>query len=96
MFSVVKLAKEAKQFEEDTAFFRELEKSLQEPQHGDDGTDTPVFNKRLFSSQGSYYPFKPNGLAYPSVGRVHFQFKGVGWHFSFTLQILIINYESKQ
>ena len=54
MFSVVKLAKEAKQFEEDTAFFRELEKSLQEPQHAGDGSDTPVFNKRLFASQGSF------------------------------------------
>ena len=51
---MVKLAKEAKQFEEDTAFFRELEKSLQEPQHDGDGSDTPVFNKRLFASQGSY------------------------------------------
>ena len=53
MFNIVQLAKEQKQFEEDTSYFRELEKSLTEPQHDDDN-DTPVFNKRLFASQGRY------------------------------------------
>ena len=51
MFNIIKLAKEAKQFEEDTSYFRDLEKSLTEPQR-DEGNDTPVFNKRLFASQG--------------------------------------------
>ena len=51
MFGVLQLAKEAKNFEEDRTLFHNLEKSLQGLSHDED-KDTPVFNKRLFASQG--------------------------------------------
>ena len=53
MFEVVKAAREAKSFKDDVELFQNLEKSLKNPD-GDEKKDAaPVFNKRLFASQGT-------------------------------------------
>lgn len=54
MFDVVRAAREAKTFEEDAKYYHQVEKSVQEPENGDEKKDVaPVFNKRLFASQGA-------------------------------------------
>lgn len=55
MFEVVKAAKEAKTFQEDAELYRNIEKSMHEREFDtDDKKDSaPVFNKRLFASQGA-------------------------------------------
>ncbi|XP_052819790.1 uncharacterized protein LOC128245627 isoform X2 [Mya arenaria] len=56
MFAVVRAVKEARTFEEDTEFFRDIQKDMQQPEVGvkEEKKDAaPVFNKRLFASQGS-------------------------------------------
>lgn len=53
MFSLVRAAKEAKTFEEDSRYYRELQQDIQkqEPAVEDKKDAAPVFNKRLFASQ---------------------------------------------
>lgn len=63
MFDVVRAAKEAKTFEEDRNYYHQIEKSVQDPENeksvqdpenGEEKKDVaPVFNKRLFASQGA-------------------------------------------
>lgn len=55
MYQLVKAAKEAKTFEEDAEFYRKLQRDLREPEvsDGDRKDAAPVFNKRLFASQGA-------------------------------------------
>lgn len=55
MFEVVKAAREAKSFQEDAEFYRNIERSMREREFdADDKKDSaPVFNKRLFASQGA-------------------------------------------
>lgn len=54
MFALVRAAKDAKTFEEDAKYYQQIETSIAEPEHEDEKKDTaPVFNKRLFASQGA-------------------------------------------
>ncbi|XP_053379700.1 uncharacterized protein LOC123527817 isoform X3 [Mercenaria mercenaria] len=54
MFGVVRAAKEAKTFEEDSKYYHQIEQSFKEPENDDEKKDAaPVFNKRLFASQGA-------------------------------------------
>ncbi|XP_052211980.1 uncharacterized protein LOC127831039 isoform X2 [Dreissena polymorpha] len=55
MYQLVKAAKEAKTFEEEAEFFRKLQRNIQEAEvsDGDRKDAAPVFNKRLFASQGA-------------------------------------------
>lgn len=54
MFDVVKAAKEAKTFREDEEYYHTIEKSIHEPEKDETQKEAaPVFNKRLFASQGA-------------------------------------------
>ena len=55
MFNVVRAAKEARAFKEDADFYRNIEKSVQTREfEAEEKKDAaPVFNKRLFASQGA-------------------------------------------
>ncbi|XP_060578079.1 uncharacterized protein LOC132735176 isoform X3 [Ruditapes philippinarum] len=54
MFDVVRAAKDAKNFEEDSNYYHQVEQSIKEPEKDEEKKDAaPVFNKRLFASQGA-------------------------------------------